>query len=503
MALRLYNTLRKGEEDFVPHDLPAAQAEGRPVRVSLYTCGPTVYGRPHIGNYASFLAADLLCRWLEAGHGYIVRQVKNITDVGHLVRDADSGEDKIEKQAREEHGEVTQQSVLAVAKHYESLYIKDEQALNIRILEPKDRPHASDYVPQMVAMVESLLASGHAYATADGIYFDVTSKTPTPYGTLSGNTLDHLTAGARVEVNEGKRHPADFALWKFCVGQNEHHVLRWASPKNPAGERWPDGFPGWHIECSAMSRALLGDQIDLHTGGEDNIFPHHECEIAQSECVTGKSPFVRVWLHRRRLDLKGEKMSKSLGNVMGLDDIVAKGYSLMDLRYYLLSVHYRTNLKFDWEGLESAKVARDRIMEWMERGGAGEYAPVGNHPREPAAEEIMGFDKGFSEAMNSDLNVSGALAEVFNCIHYMNNRTQPASPAKEALAAFIAKIRHTFGCFDPEVLVVSPQAQALLDERDLARKNKDFAASDRLRDELLAIGWQVKDTKDGQKLSRA
>lgn len=500
MALRLYNTLRKGEEDFVPRDLAAAQAEGRPAQVTVYTCGPTVYGRPHIGNYASFLLADLLCRWLEVGWGYVVRQVKNITDVGHLVRDSDSGEDKIEKQAREEHGEVTQKSVLAVAKHYESLYLKDEESLNIRNLEPKDRPHASDYVPQMVEMIESLLKTDHAYITADGIYFDVTSQTHTPYGSLSGNTLDNLSAGARVEVNEGKRHPADFALWKFCVGANEHHVLRWSSPKGLKGETYPEGFPGWHIECSAMSRALLGDQIDLHTGGEDNIFPHHECEMAQSESVTGKKPFVGIWLHRRRIDLKGEKMSKSLGNVVSLDDITGKGYSLMDLRFYFLSVHYRTNLKFDWDGLEGAKVAREKIMQWMAEidQGVGLDTETG-HNDGMAAKTIEEFKK----CMNEDLNVSGALAEVFELKNYFH-RYQPFAKAEsDDYRQFIKMIRHTFGCFDPEVMVISPQAQALLDERDLARKNKDFAASDRLRDELLALGWQVKDTKDGQKLSRA
>ncbi len=503
MALRLYNTLRKGEEDLVPQDLAAAQAEGRPARVTVYTCGPTVYGRPHIGNYASFLLADLLCRWLEAGWGYVVRQVKNITDVGHLVRDSDSGEDKIEKQAREEHGEVSQKSVLAVAKHYESLYLKDEESLNIRKLEPKDRPHASEYVAQMVEMIESLLRSDHAYITADGIYFDVTSKTPTPYGSLSGNTLENLSAGARVEVNEGKRHPADFALWKFCVGANEHHVLRWASPKGLKGETYPEGFPGWHIECSAMSRALLGDQIDLHTGGEDNIFPHHECEIAQSECVTGKKPFVGIWLHRRRIDLKGEKMSKSLGNVVSLDDITAKGFSLMDLRFYFLSVHYRTNLKFDWDGLEAAKVARKKIMAWMDQGPVVIEWSTGEAPPPPVTSVLRAFDDAFSNAMNSDLNVSSALASVFDAMHYMNTHAALMNDSEwdSAFNNFVAKIRHTFGCFDPDV--VSPQAQALLDERDQARKNKDFAASDRLRDELLALGWQVKDTKDGQKLSRA
>ena len=232
MSLRLYNSLTKGEEEFHPQ-------AGK--TVTMYTCGPTVYGRPHIGNYSSFLMADLIRRWLETGHNYTVKHVKNITDVGHLVADADEGEDKVEKEARriavEKRGAgaaVTHDDVIAVARMYEAQYLEDEKTLNM--LEPFARPRASEYIEQMKTMIEKLLEKGHAYATKDGLYFDVTSHLKTPYGTLSGNTLDHLDAGARVDVNEEKRHPADFALWKFCVGKNEHHLLRWSSPAGPAGE---------------------------------------------------------------------------------------------------------------------------------------------------------------------------------------------------------------------------------------------------------------------------
>jgi cysteinyl-tRNA synthetase len=506
VPLSLYDSRRKAVYPLVPLD-PTGK------RVTVYTCGPTVYGRPHIGNYTSFLMADLLCRWLEVGHGQEVIHVKNITDVGHLVRDADSGEDKIEKQAREEHGQVTEQTVFAIARGYEEQYLRDEVALGCR--EPQHRPRASAYVSQMVDMVEDLVQKGHAYSAPDGIYFDITSPTPTPYGSLSGNRLEVLSAGARIEVNEGKRHPADFALWKFCVGGNEHHVLRWPSPVVPgvpldAQGQPVQGFPGWHIECSAMSRELLGDQLDVHTGGEDNIFPHHECEIAQSECCTGRAPFVGLWLHRRRMDLKGEKMSKSLGNILSLDDIVAKGFSLMDFRYAVLSVHYRTNLKFSWEALEAAKQARRSIVEWMGRQGRGEYAPVaaGNHElQDPAVSDIQAFERDFRAALDDDLNVSAALAAVFGLMHYVNTRTMPAAEVKTALASFIRLIQKTFACFDEEALVIPADVQAILDERAQARASKNFASSDALRDQLLSLGWAVKDVKiDGreeQRVSRA
>ncbi len=490
MPLKLYNSLAKQEEEFRPLNRSV---------VSMYTCGPTVYGRPHIANYSAFLMADLLRRWLQFGHGLKVIHAKNITDVGHLVRDADTGEDKIEKQAREEFGEVTHDSVIGIARKYEAMYLEDEKVLNM--LEPDFRPRATEYIDQMKEMIESLLQNGHAYVTDDGIYFDVTSPTLTPYGTLSGNTLENLAAGSRVEVNEAKKHPADFALWKFCVGPNEHHALRWPSPQvggsgfpNPRLlDPLPDGFPGWHIECSAMSRSLLGDSIDIHTGGEDNIFPHHECEIAQSESVTGK-PFVRTWLHKRRIDLAGEKMSKSLGNVLTIIDISEKGYSPLDLRYYFSSVHYRTNLKFSWEGLEAARKARRTIMEWMEEISAMQAAAEGKQTEVNAAHE---WKQMFASAMDADLNVSQALAAVFGCASW--SRVAPLNDeALSVVREFITLIRHTFGCFTFETKNIPENVQRLVDERAAARAGKNFAESDRLRDAIDALGYEVRDGKEGQ-----
>ncbi len=445
----------------------------------MYTCGPTVYGRPHIGNYSSFLMADLLRRWLEVGHGYTVTHVKNITDVGHLVADQDDGEDKVQREAEKE-----KLDPLAIAKRYTAMYLEDEKALNM--IEPEHRPRASAYVKEMIAMTKKLIEKGNAYETDDGVYFAV--ETFPAYGKLSGNTLEKLNAGARISVDEAKRHPADFALWKKCVGRNAHHILRWSSP-------WGEGFPGWHIECSAMSSSLLGEQIDIHTGGEDNIFPHHECEIAQSECAS-EHQFVRLWLHKRRIDLAGDKMSKSLGNVLGVPDIVVKGYSPMDLRYLFLSVHYRTNLKFSFDALDLAHESRRSIMEWMERGGEGSFAPAfveGKKLPVATADDIKAFDTEFSNSMDAELNVSGALAAVHGCMHTMNSSVAPDATTRIALAAFIKKIQYAFGCFDPENEEVPAQIISLRDARALARKNKDFKESDRLRDEMKNLGYEVRD----------
>lgn len=469
-TLRLYNSLTKGEEPFA--------VEGN--NVSMYTCGPTVYGRPHIGNYSSFLMADVLRRWLEVS-GFQVKHVKNITDVGHLLHDADRGDDKIEKQAREE-----QSDPLAIAKKYEAMYLEDEAALNM--LEPFARPRATETIPEMIAMIETLVERKHAYETADGVYFDV--ATFPQYGALSGNRVEQLNAGARVAVDETKRHSADFALWKKTVGENAHHVLKWSSP-------WGEGFPGWHIECSAMSRKFLGDTIDIHTGGEDNIFPHHECEIAQSESVTGQ-PFVRFWLHKRRIDLGDVKMSKSLGNVFTIPDIVAKGFSPLDLRYYLLSVHYRTNLKFSWKGLEDSRKARRKIVEWM-----GEKAchpePVEGPTRvmvRRAHHDSSGFEETFSAAMNSDLNTPAALGVVFDAMTWSRNHPEVS------FEAFMTTAQRTFGCFEVGEEKIPDDIIALRAERDRARAQKNFAESDRLRGEIEKRGFTVKDTKDGQLLRK-
>lgn len=479
MSLVLYNSLKKREEEFVPLKNGI---------VTMYTCGPTVYSRPHIGNYSSFLMADLLRRWLEV-LGYEVKHVKNITDVGHLVADSDSGEDKIEKQARAEKTDP-----LEVARKYTVLYLDDEKFLGF--LEPYARPRATETIPEMLGIIGQLMQKGCAYETDDGVYFDVT-KCPR-YGELSGNTLEHLSAGARIAVDEKKRHPADFALWKKTVGPNAAHILRWPSP-------WGEGFPGWHIECSAMSTKFLGTTIDIHTGGEDNIFPHHECEIAQSECAAGK-PFVRYWVHRRRIDVdageEGIKMSKSLGNVLSLPDVIERGYDPMDLRYLLLSVHYRTRLKFSWKGLDDARKARRKILEWIDEilaldsdnPGVGDIAVLAKKAR---AHERT---NAFVEAMNADLNASGALAAVFDLMAWSRNQHQLTAPDRAALISFIHILRHTFGCFPEQrsTEALPPDAQALADERERARASKDFANADRLRDALKALGYEARDTSDGQ-----
>lgn len=502
MSLVLYNSLTKRNEEFTPH---------KPPIVTMYTCGPTVYGRPHIGNYSSFLMADLLRRWLEVGHNYTVKYAKNITDVGHLVADADDGEDKIEKQARLESGSSDPHSSspqqidpLAIAKRYTAMYLEDEKALNI--LEPSWRPRATEYIKEMLTMTKILIEKGNAYETDDGVYFSV--ETFKDYGKLSGNTLDKLNAGARVAVDEAKRHPADFALWKKCVGSNGHHILRWSfvtgERTTTVGDDPGSGFPGWHIECSAMSSALLGEQIDIHTGGEDNIFPHHECEIAQSECCSGKQ-FVQLWLHKRRIEISNretlrqaqddspeasQKMSKSLGNVLSIPDLIAKGYSPLDVRFYFLSVHYRTNLKFSFEGLDNARKTRLKIVEWMEHV---QHAKPGISSKVLVA-GVQAFQDQFKRAMDEDLNTSGALAEIFHAMHSYYSASPFDQDELHQFLAFIQIVRVTFGCFESEVMSIPADVQKLLDARALARKNKDFKESDRLRDEMKKLGYEVRDT---------
>lgn len=480
MPLRLYNTLSKREEEF--ESLESG-------KVRMYTCGPTVYGRPHIGNYASFLMADLLRRWLEAGHGYQVTHVKNITDVGHLLHDADHGDDKIQKEAERQ-----KVHPLEIARRYEAEFLEDEEALHMR--EPEHRPRATETIPEMIAMIQKLLERGLAYETEDGVYFSVSSFPH--YGALSGNTLENLSAGARVGIDEKKKHPADFALWKKCVGANADHILHWPSP-------WGEGFPGWHIECSAMSMKFLGERIDIHTGGEDNIFPHHECEIAQSESATDRKPFVRHWLHRRRINMGSEKMSKSLGNMLTLSDIQDMGYSPLDLRYYLLSVHYRTNLKFTKKGLEDAHSARQRILAWVGQKGQREFAHHGSPEeiKDFSLQSVRSFYDDFKSAVDNDLNTPAALAAVFECMNYVNSASLPDDESKEILVSFAILVQDTFGCFYPEEGAPMPrEVEALLGQRDEARKAKDFAASDRLRDEIRQYGFEVRDTPKGQEVRK-
>ena len=321
--LKFYNTLSKTKEEFKSIN---------PGKVGMYTCGPTVYGYIHIGNIRAYILSDIIRRYLEYG-GYEVRLIKNITDVGHLTEDdvaqGDSGEDKMLKAADKE-----KKTPEEVAKFYEEYFKSAEKEMNI--LPAQYFPRATAHVPQMIKIIEGLLQKGFAYEKNGNVFFDVTKFAD--YGKLSGNTLENLKVGARLEEHPDKKNPWDFALW---LKAPKEHLLKWDSP-------WSVGYPGWHIECSAMSTEYLGNTIDIHTGGEDNIFPHHEAEIAQTECYTGQK-FVNYWLHTRHLMVDGEKMSKSKGNLYKLEDIKEKGFSPMDLRLLLLSSHYRSQVNFTWD----------------------------------------------------------------------------------------------------------------------------------------------------------
>ncbi|MEK7218656.1 MAG: DALR domain-containing protein, partial [Patescibacteria group bacterium] len=379
---------------------------------------------------------------------------------------------------------------------------------------PEARPRATETIKEMIAMIKDLMKKDdgepHAYETSDGIYFDVSSfkdeKGNRLYGKLSGNVvLEDLEAGARVAVKEAKKHPSDFALWKKAAGENARHLLRWkfetGERVTTVGEDPSAGFPGWHIECSAMSRKHLGGQIDIHTGGEDNIFPHHESEIAQSESC-GPAPFATYWIHKRRIDMGEAKMSKSLGNILTVPDIVAKGFSPLDLRYYLLSVHYRTNLKFTWKGMEDAKKARRKIMEWIGEIASKDQGPMTNDQGQTIL-DVRQCKEEFVKSMDADLNTSAALAAVFDCMAWSRNVKAWSADAQEALRSFTVMVRKTFGCFEREAAEEVPaEVKKLLEERAEARARKDFAASDRLRGEIEGRGFMVKDTQEGQKIVR-
>ncbi|MEZ6013981.1 MAG: cysteine--tRNA ligase [Planctomycetota bacterium] len=475
MTLRVHNTLSKRLEAFEPRE---------PGVVRMYNCGPTVYGRPHIGNLRSFLFADLLRRWLEY-RGFEVRQVMNITDVGHLQGDdvADAtGEDKVEVQARREAVDP-----LAITRRYTDEFLADMRALGVR--EPQARPRASEYIAEMVAMIERLMAQGHAYRVGDNVYFDV--STFPAYGKLSGNRVEGLEAGARIEVNDEKRHPADFALWK----SDERHLMKWATV---FGEH---GFPGWHIECSAMARALLGEELDIHTGGEDNVFPHHECEIAQSECANGV-PFARYWMHAKFLQVDGGKMSKSLGNVYTLSDVVERGYEPRHLRFALLRGHYRSPLNFTWTVMDEVKARvgnLDEVVQLLHRivAGAGAGAGAGT-AADPEAGRALARETqaAFEAAMDEDLNVPMALAALDGLRKPLLDEQVGAAAAQELLA-FLGRVNEVLPVLSLAAQTAGADIEALIAERQAARQAKDWKRSDELRDLLAAQGIELKDTPEG------
>ncbi len=463
MSFTVYNTLTKRKEVFAPRE---------PGVVRMYNCGPTVYNRQHIGNFRSFLFADVLRRWLEY-LGYEVHQVMNITDVGHLTDDADvEGDDKIEVQARREKSDPR-----SIADAYARLFLADMRELGVR--PPRLYPRATEHVPEMLAIIEDLLAKGHAYRSGENVYFDVTSFPA--YGRLSGNRVEDLEAGARIEVREDKRHPADFALWK----SDPHHLVKWESAFGK------HGFPGWHIECSAMAIKHLGQELDIHTGGEDNIFPHHECEIAQSECHTGK-PFARYWMHAKFLQVDGGKMAKSLGNVHNLDDVKGRGFSVRALRYCLTRGHYRQPLNFTWDILKessSALESLDDLVQRLWRRAAG--AVPG---REGGV--VLQWRRAFESALCDDLNMPEALAALFG-LRQAVVRDELDPPAAAAALDFVVRANEVLGVIETEEESLEAGVEALIAARNRARAARDWAEADRLRDALLARGVLLEDTPGG------
>jgi cysteinyl-tRNA synthetase len=470
MALKLFNTLSRALEDFVPLD-----PSGR--NVGMYCCGPTVYDFGHIGNFRTFVFSDLVRRYLEF-KGYNVRHVMNITDV----------EDKIIDRVRR-----SGMPLREFVSQYEKAFLEDLDTLACQ--RPHATPRATDYIPEIIALIEKLMARGIAYRASDGsLYFSIEKYQGCGcrYGQLVNLNFEEMRPGARVQSDEyTKDAVADFALWKARVP--EDGAVFWPSP-------WGDGRPGWHIECSAMSMKILGPCFDLHLGGEDLAFPHHEDEIAQSEGAGMQPPgqrFVKYWLHGAHLLVEGKKMSKSLGNYFTIRDLLSKGFSGRELRYLLLKAHYRETFNFTLNGLEEARAALGRLDECILKLQeiAGPTPAAMNDP----------LVDNFSKALDDDLNISAAWGVIFDWVREMNKRLSigQVSPT-EAAAALAAwrKIDSVIGLGGKTEAAAPPELLALLDERQAARKAKDFKRSDAIRDELKMKGWQIEDTPKGPRLKR-
>ncbi|MBQ2711571.1 MAG: cysteine--tRNA ligase [Clostridia bacterium] len=461
MKLRVYNTLTRQKEELVTV---------KPNQVSMYSCGPTVYKYAHIGNLRAYVFMDELRRVLEY-NGYKVKSVMNITDVGHLVSDGDDGEDKMSKSAHE-----TGKTPLEIAAFYTDQFMKDIDALNIK--RPTVCPKATDNIGPMIKVVEDLLEKGYAYETEDGIYFSV-EKFPN-YGKLSGIRLEDQRHGARVEVNSFKRHPIDFALWKTA---SPNHLQQWASP-------WGMGFPGWHIECTAMSEKYLGKVFDIHTGGVDHIPIHHENEIAQAECWLGQKA-VNYWMHSEFMLIDGGKMSKSLGNTYTVTDLVNAGYDPVMFRYFCLNVQYRQKINFTWEGMEAAKNAYNKLA-----------AQLVAHKNSPATTDpaiLKEYDTKFEEAINDDLNLPLAIGVLWTLLKLPKSKDvyQLALKWDKVFALNFDKVKEV-----KEQIVIPQEVADLAEQRLAARKEKNWALSDTLRNQIAELGYLIKDTANGYEITK-
>jgi cysteinyl-tRNA synthetase len=445
----------------------------------MYNCGPTVYGVQHIGNLSMFVFTDVLRRTLEY-NGFKVKQVINITDFGHLTSDADEGEDKMTKGLKREKMALTMENMSKLAERYASVFFDNLTSLNINI-KAIEFPRASAYIPAQIAMIQTLVEKGYAYQTAHGVYFD-TSRFP-DYGKLGGVDRTGQKEGARVTANLEKRHPYDFVLWKSDT------KLGWESP-------WGLGFPGWHIECSAMIRSVLGEQIDIHTGGIEHIPIHHNNEIAQSEAATGKKPFSRFWMHRAHIQLEGGKISKSVGNVVFMSDVVAQGYNPLALRYLFLGAHYRTSSNFTWEALAASQTAFAKLLAIC----------VHYKDLNPGVVPSVWQEK-FVERINDDLDTPGALAVIWEMIKDKSLSPEDlvagllnfdqilglnlASPDHAALVLAAGELKEEVALDDLTI-----EVRTLIEEREQARRDRSWDKADALRDQIDALGYTLEDAKD-------
>ncbi len=460
--LRFYNTLTRQKEDFQPID---------PKYVTMYSCGPTVYSYAHIGNLRTYIFMDLIRRALKLS-GYKIKGVMNITDVGHLMADSDDGEDKMAVAAKKQN-----KTPLEIAEFYSKIFFEDLAKLNIG--KPEIIAKATEHIDDMIKYVQELEEGGISYETSDGIYFDI-AKFPR-YGCLSRANLDDQLAGARVEVNDEKRHPADFALWKKA---DPLHIMQWPSP-------WGMGYPGWHIECSAMSQKYLGKVFDIHSGGVDHIPIHHENEIAQNEALTGVKS-VNYWIHGEFMLVDNGKMSKSLGNTYTIAQLEEMGYSPLDFRFFCLNTHYRKKLNFTFDGLSAAKVSRERLMQALAAHKASSNA---TNP-----DTIAKFKQDFHLAIEDDINVPLALGILFTAIK------EPKSKDIYELALYFDKaLGLSLDKLPPlkeeESVAIPEEVLALVEKRKQAKKDKDFALADSIRAEITALGWNVLDTREGAKIT--
>jgi len=462
MELKLYNTLTRKKEKF-----SAINSE----EVRMYSCGPTVYSYAHIGNFRTYIFMDTLRRVLKY-NGYKLKHVMNITDVGHLESDADEGEDKMEKAAKKE-----KKTPYEIAEYYTKIFLRDYNRLNID--KPEKIVKATDHIEDMMQFVKGLINNGYAYETSKGIYFDISKLDK--YPVLSSRKLKEQIAGARVEVDDEKRNPEDFAVW---IKAPENHIMKWESP-------WGLSYPGWHIECSAMSRKYLGDVFDIHTGGIDHIPTHHENEIAQSKGLTGKNP-ANIWMHCDFIQIDGGKMSKSLGNVYTLDILQQNGIEPLAYKLFCFSSHYRNKINFTFEGAKSAVISLNRLREGYK-----------NHLNGNSSIEksiIEEYENRFHEAINDDLNIPIAMSVVWEVVRN--------SKKSKDLADLLLKFDTVLGLDiknskETELkLDIPEEIQSLINKRKKARDEKNWKLSDELRDKIKQLGYQVIDNKDGMTVKK-